>query len=258
MFYFTSPKLLKDKSILVIFTTRLGGVSKPPYDSLNLSFDTGDEQKKVIKNRALLAEELGLEAGRLITAEQVHRDKIAIIAEELEEENTPVAGADALLTDLRDLPLVLFFADCVPIILVYPGSPQRQPWAVVGAVHAGWRGTLKKITFQAVQEILKRWSVIPEDLLAFIGPAIGPCCYQVNFDLFGRFQTAFPGIIKKRAEGVLDLVAINHHQLEEAGILPSNIFKLELCTSCHPGLFYSYRRDGDKSGRQAAVVVIKS
>jgi YfiH family protein len=167
-----------------------------------------------------------------------------------EQQEPALEGTDALVTGTRRLPLVCLVADCVPIALV---DPVRNAAA---AVHAGWRGLAGGVVENALAQMRETWGCLEADLTAWIGPGIGPCCYEVGPEVAERF----PGFTRPSAEhrAVLDLHGAVHSRLARAGLLDENVTSLDLCTSCHPDLFFSHRRatrEGQAAtGRQALIL----
>lgn len=247
---------LAPPGINVYFTGRHGGVSNPPYDSLNLGFHVGDDPGLVKQNRAILSSMLGLDPARITSPRQRHTDVVAV----LDRQRYVGAGSsgmkswfdpcDGLLTEMKEVPLLLHFADCVPVALagIAAGGP------VVGLLHAGRKGLVAGIIKSGVDLMRRRFSLAPQSIVAAIGPAIGACCYEVDKTIASEFSRRFGnGVLAK--ENHLDLAAAAETDLTAAGLLPENIHVLELCTSCDAN-FYSYRRDG-VTGRQGAIAWIE-
>ncbi|MBE0447704.1 MAG: peptidoglycan editing factor PgeF [Actinobacteria bacterium] len=254
-FYISRP-LLDRHRILAVFTMRQGGTSLEPYSSLNLAFHVGDDTKTVIRNREAVCQLFGIDPTRITCAEQVHRAEVAIVTDPdtgagaLSFEDS-IKGVDALISDRRFAPLMLFFADCIPIILV---DPQKR---VVGVVHAGWRGIRAEIIKNAIEMITRSWLVVPDRIIAFIGPSIGACCYQVSNDLIRKFSDQFKGNRDWLYGDRVDLRALGRSQLVKSGIQVDNIYLCnDCCTSCQSEIFFSYRAEAGKTGRQAALVAI--
>src|SRR5947209_1172566 len=210
----------------VVFTDRRGGVSVGPYSSLNLALHTADDEAAVLQNRRRVAERVGVP---LALSHQVHGAEIRDWRSPAGFLDPPaVAEADGHTTTRRKLGLVVLVADCVPVALA---SPTR-----VAMLHCGWRGLATGI----VERALERFDEPPA---AAIGPGIGPCCYEVGAEVFDAFQMA-PG-------RTIDLKAIARRKLEAGGV--QQIDDVGLCTSCRPDLFFSHRRDGGVTGRQAGI-----
>ena len=221
------------------FSCRLGGVSKSPYTSLNMALHVGDDPAAVWQNRQLFLQALNLKADLLVTPEQVHGAAIArVTANEAgrgaKKYSDAIAKTDALITNEPGLPLMLCFADCTPIILLDPENK------AVGIAHGGWRGTVARIAQKTVLRMQQEFGTDPKKVLAGIGPAIGPCCYEVGSEVAAKFASEFAGhetkLLTKCADGIhLDLWQANKIQLQDAGLSASNIELANVCTACkHP------------------------
>lgn len=244
-----------------VFTTRVGGVSRGRYESFNLSLSVGDDPAAVSANRRRLCDLLGTEPARLAEAEQVHGTAVAVLAAGGGPEAPPARfpcgpapGADALLTNLPGIWLVIYAADCVPVLIADPQTP------AVAAVHAGWRGTAHGIAGAAVTRMREAFGTNPADCVAELGPAIGGCCYEVDRPV-ARAMEAEPWWPEAaRPTGPerwhLDLRAAVRRQLVRAGVPDRQITTAPHCTACRPDLFFSYRRDGT-TGRMAACISIR-
>ena len=211
------------------FFTRRGGVSKEPYDSLNVSTSVGDDPAAVEKNRYLIREAMGGRPSAWVR--QVHMAGVATVS------GAGLAGeADALITGEPGFSLVVAVADCVPVALVARGG--------VGMVHSGWRGTLSGVAPKAARGLGE------DPVRAYIGPCIRGCCYQVSEELAQEFARRFgPGVVSGRH---LSLPAAIRADLERAGV--EEVHDLGLCTGCRPDLFYSHRKQGPLTGRNLAAV----
>ena len=218
------------------FSTRVGGVSEAPYEALNVGILTGDEPKRVGENRRRLAGSLGRDPAGVVMARQVH-------GSELRRHETPQQPRvyadvvkspdqfDAQATSNPELTPLVMVADCLPVALV--GA------AGVAMAHCGWRGLAGGIVAEAAGAV--------EAEAAAIGPGIGPCCYEVGEEVLSAFGS-LDGVARGR---MLDLTAVATALLGRAGV--SAIESSGLCTSCNPELFYSHRRDGERTGRQAGL-----
>jgi YfiH family protein len=217
----------------VWFFTRKGGVSEPPFDSLNVSTKVGDEPDAVTENLARIRSAMDGRPSAWVC--QVAGDGVARVSE------AGFAGeADALITDEEGFSLVVAVADCVPVALVGDKC--------VGMVHSGWRGTLAGITGKTVREMGE------VSVRAYIGPCIRGCCYEVSGELASRFAERFGAEV---VEGrYLSLPAAIRRNLEEVGV--GEVYDLELCTGCRPGLFFSHRKQGPRTGRNLAAVARSS
>lgn len=243
-------------------STRHGGVSQGDFDSLNLGLHVNDQPELVKKNRDIFFAGLGLPAGSGVTCQQVHGANIFCVAREhtgigMYDYTKAISDVDALVTNVSELPLMLFFADCTPILLADPVKK------AIGVAHGGWKGTLAGIAKKTVSYMVKEFGCMPEHILAGIGPAIGSCCYEVGNEVAEGFKTAFPDfeqdILKKTSGGHyhLDLPRTNYLQLRQEGLLAEHIDMADVCTACNNRQFFSYRADGGRTGRIAAVLSIK-
>ncbi len=237
-------------------TTRSGGVSLPPYNSLNLGLHTADNQEHVRTNRALLSNETGINIDHFLYASQVHSGDVKIIDYDAVANgvlaNNP--RTDATITSLPGICLMVMVADCVPILLF---DPVKKVSAVI---HAGWRGTVHSITSNTLHAMVEHFGCDPADILAGIGPSIGPCCYEVGEDVkdfvMQNFGTTEGYLVQKKPSSKphFDLWYANHKQLTDNGLRPENIETSELCTLCHSDIFFSSRASAGITGRFAAGI----
>ena len=217
----------------VVFSTRVGGVSDGPYDSLNLGRLTGDEVERVDENRRRLCASVGTTPDRLALNRQVHSADVH--RAEASRHGRP---GDGLWTDEPDLPLLAFAADCLPIALARAngGSP------AVAVLHAGWRGLLGGIVAAGT-------AAVGGSLAACVGPAIGPCCYEVGPEVAEPAAAAFGADVVRG--GRLDLWTAAERALRAEGVVA--VERVDLCTACHPELFFSHRRTGEPRGVQGVI-----
>ena len=233
------------------FPLRWGGSSPPPFDSLNLGGNTGDEPARVEENLRRLAEAGGFPLGRLHTVAQVHGQRVveAPAGADDGQLRPACAEADGVWTGRAGEVVGVRVADCVPLLL--ESSEARQ----VAAVHSGWRGTEGRIAARAV-EALAGAGARPRELRACVGPHIRACCYEVSDELAERFRTAFgESVIQPGPRGLphLDLAAAVVSTLVEAGVPARQVEVLSGCTACTPG-FFSHRRDVGRTGRHLAFI----
>ena len=238
------------------FTTRKGGVSEGLFASLNLAMHRGDTRENVEKNYAILANELDFDVNQLVLTRQTHSDIVRVVtkADALGLDHHSYPECDALITNNVGTALVVFTADCTPILL------WDSVTGAVGAVHAGWRGTAADIAGKAVCKMTSEFSCDPRNIRAAIGPNIGACCFETDSDVpeaiietFGREANAF--IIKSGEKYRIDLKAVNALALRRAGV--ENIEISSDCTMCHPDRFWSHRVTGMNRGSQGAIIVCK-
>ncbi|HEY7692418.1 MAG TPA: polyphenol oxidase family protein [Gaiellaceae bacterium] len=219
----------------VAFSTRRGGVSGPPFDTLNLGRLTDDDPAHVAENRRRLCSELGTEPELLSYGRQVHGATVRRAGGRGEP-------GDGLWTDAPGEPLLVFTADCLPVAVVRTnGGPP-----VVAALHVGWRGLLAGIVATAVS------ALGGGRLAAAIGPGIGPCCYEVGDEVARPFRKRYgDDVVRERR---LDLWTAAERALDAAGI--ADVYRTDLCTSCDRGLFFSHRRDAGRTGRQGMIAFV--
>lgn len=220
-------------------------------EDLNMSVSSGEPWEAIHSNRRRFLASLGLDYSKTVWTKQVHGSNVVIA-----DENTrpsPSLEADAILTDRPNIPLFIVAADCVPILL---WDPARR---VIGAAHAGWRGTAIRVVTEAVKAMEKAFGSLPQDIHAGIGPSIGPCCYEVGEEVVSVYDERFPGwpdLFAERygSKAKLSLWESNRKQLIDIGLTPENIEMAGSCTACNTDIFYSERKEGRPSGRFCGVI----
>ena len=243
------PGWEKQERLLHGFLGRRGGKSVGPYASLNLSFHVGDDPNIVKDNICDMKKAVGMHDLRIISMMQMHGDHIV----EVKDSRLKEAGeADGMITEQRNLFLAVLTADCVPILFSVSGRK------LVAVVHAGWRGTVAGIALKMVHTLRDQYDVKPDSLEVAMGPAIGPCCYEIGADvseqLIQRWGDLADRCLKTReGKNFLDLRELNNLLLEKAGVLPERIFKIGPCNSCASDDFFSYRRMRE-TGRQISFI----
>jgi YfiH family protein len=220
-----------------LFSTRQGGVSEGPYASLNIGRMTDDDPRAVDENRERLAAATGCPRAHVLYGRQVHGTDVRRGGDP-PSERRPVAAEDGQATALPGHPALVFVADCLPLLLAAEGA--------VAAVHAGWRGLAGGVVGEGVQALRDVGGRGP--VHALIGPGARGCCYEVGEEV----HAAFAGDGARVGDRNLDLALVARRRLEAAGV--TEVHDLGLCTMCHPELFFSHRRDGGVTGRQAGVV----
>ncbi|HEY3266648.1 MAG TPA: peptidoglycan editing factor PgeF [Armatimonadota bacterium] len=228
-------------------SSRHGGVSRPPYASLNLSDSVGDGPGAVVANRARLGAALGDMRRPRIFAKQVHEASVHAVRE-LPPGSQPPPEADALITNRTDVYLALTFADCVPVLFY---DQQRR---AVGVAHGGWRGLEAGILQATVRAMQAEYGTEPPRLQAAIGPHIGVCCYEVGEDVAARFA-GIPRAVHRDDDGriTLNLARVARAKLAAAGLTVENVAISAACTSCFHDAYFSHRADGP-TGRFAAAI----
>jgi YfiH family protein len=229
-----------------VFSTRKGGVSTGPYESLNLGILTDDDPALVTRNRELLAGALGRDPARVAMGWQVHGAEVQVHHEPpgpgrqgFGSPGDDLARVDAQVTDSAEVTPLVLVADCVPVALAAPDA--------VAMVHCGWRGVVAGIVERAVTAV--RRLADRGEVVAAIGPAIGPCCYEVGSEVSEVF--ARNGHTDALDGRMLDLPQVVRRELESLGL--QDVALAGVCVSCHPEVFFSHRRDGGITGRQAGL-----
>ena len=241
------------------FTTRRGGVSGGVYRSLNLAYAVGDAADAVATNRRRLAGALGVAAGALAEAEQVHGNGVAVLDGpgplRSAGDSPPIPGVDALITDAAGLWLVIYAADCVPVLVLDPRRP------AIAAAHAGWRGVAAGVVLATLDRMCRAFATDLGRCIVVLGPAIGGCCYEVDLPVARAMEGApwwpLAAHCSRPGRWQLDLRAAIRHQLHAMGVPKERVTALPYCTACRPDLFFSYRRDG-VTGRMAACISLRA
>ena len=260
--YLTYPAFEKLEGIIHGFSTRLGGVSRGIYSSMNLSFTRGDEESCVKENYRRIAQAIGFRTDDIVTSDQTHTANVRKVTEADRGKGITVPrdyqDVDGMVTNVPGLVLTTFYADCVPLYFVDPVK------CVIGLSHSGWRGTVAKIGKATVEKMKEEYRCHPEDILAAIGPSICQDCYEVSEDVIEEFKTAFAGEYqerlyykKKNGKYQLNLWETNRLIFLEAGIPEANISMPGICTCCNPEFLFSHRASHGKRGNLAAFLGLK-
>lgn len=247
-------------------STRHGGVSPSPYESLNVGYGTPDLEENVARNRRILLDTLGVRSHEFVAGRLVHGNQVSKFRRRYPERH-PIEKlrvregsdrlerffpSDGVVSDVPGLHFLLTYADCVPLLLYDPAR------GVLGAAHAGWRGTALRMGPALVRAMVDAFGSNPADILAGIGPSVGPCCYSVGpevTDTFSRQQSE-PVLERRHGTVFLDLWATNEEQLRGSGI--SSIEQAHICTSCNTDTYFSHRAEAGLTGRFALVAGLPS
>ena len=258
--YFTFNILDKFKDVTCCTTTRVGGVSTGPFASLNLGMRSGDDAAAVRDNRAQLSLMTNAFPDLLTLGRQVHSNNVAVvtgstIGSGAIDPDTAFPDTDAMVTNIPDVPLVVLVADCCSISLYDPVNN------AIALAHAGWRGTGAGIAAAAVSKMTGEFGSSPADLVAGIGPSIGPCCYEVGKEVLERFKKTYPDLVDEVFDlsddkYKFDLQKSNRLILTTAGVPDDRIETAGLCTSCRTDLFYSHRAENGNTGRFGALIML--
>ena len=249
LFYDFGPR------VVAFSTTRHGGVSQGNYGSLNINSYCGDDMETVAENRRLLSLELPVpNASRIIVPHQVHDGVVQVIDEDTLGQQELIEGVDALITRLPEVCIGVSTADCIPIIIYDPVHH------CAAAVHAGWRGTVKRIAESVARQMYAFFRSDYGEMQVMIGPGISLKNFEVGQEVYDEFlQAGFPmeRIAAKHAKWHIDLPLCNRLQLEQLGIRPENIRETGICTYDHADDFFSARRLGINSGRIFTGVILR-
>jgi hypothetical protein len=244
-------------NIVHAFTCRMHGQSDITVGGLNMALHVGDDKDKVLANRHKVATALDFNLNRATTCAQVHGNNIVSVTEENMGSGATnfaetIRDADGLVTNINRAPLMLFYADCVPIILIDTKGES------IAVVHAGWRGSISDIAAKAVDIMIRDYGALSENILAAIGPSIGACCYEVDevvWNAAPKYHDCF--VPTTPGHWHFNLWQVNRLQLEAKGVLSNNILCAEVCTFDNKELFFSYRAEKGKTGRLAAIAYRK-
>ena len=239
------------------FTTRLGGVSKGNLDSLNIGTHRGDDPENVLENYRILGNAIGFDLNKLVLSKQTHTDTVRPVTEKdwgaglFAPEFSP---CDALITNTPGTALVVFTADCTPILLEDPVT------GAVGAVHAGWRGTAANIVGKTVAAMVHHYGCDPKQIRAAIGPNIAQCCFATDRDVPDAIREVLGAeaddvILFRNEKYYVNLKEVNARLLRRAGVTQIEIS--DACTACRQDLFWSHRLVGQARGSQGAIIVCK-
>lgn len=257
--FLSVPSFEETGLCITCFSTRKGGVSAPPIDSMNLGFGRGDKREDVLENYRRMGEAAGFPALDTVAFSQVHRDGVCVATRaDAGEAFLPCKREfDAVITDTPCLPIATYHADCVPVFLLDPIN------RAVGVAHAGWRGTAAKTPKSAIEKMQECFGTDPGKILAAIGPSIGMCCFETDSDVPLAMRAAFgessgPFIESDgRGKFRVSLPALNVLTLKECGVRDENITVSDECTCCKSSLFWSHRASGGIRGTMAAVIMLK-
>ena len=245
-------RLLTELGFCHGFNLRTGGTSLPPFESLNLGRAVGDDPLCVEQNHQRFAVAVGYPLGSLYEASQVHGSAVCVVDGTAPVAQVRTAQADAVVTAASGIGIGVRIADCVPVLLA------NSHTGAVAAIHAGWRGTVRGVVEAGVEALLARGDGDPRRLKAVIFPHIRRCCFEVGEDVAQELLLASPGadvVDRTHPKPHVDLAAIVAGKLSVLGVLATNIEQVPGCTFCEPARFFSYRRDGQRTGRHLVAIV---
>lgn len=269
--YITFPKLEEYGDDLIHgFSTRLGGVSKEHLSAMNLSFTRGDDPDNVMENHRRFAAALGYDENRLVFSDQVHKTEFHKVTEEDVGKgivmDSDIKEIDGLVTDVRNVPIITFYADCVPLMFYDPVCH------VIAMAHSGWKGTVGRIGEKMVRYMESEYGSKPYNIVCAIAPSICQECYEVSADVAEQFIEMFGSeadfekgnmcdkkLLYKKPDGKyqLDLHKACEMILLDAGVLKEHIDITDICTCCNPEFLFSHRASHGMRGNNAAVMMLK-
>ena len=231
------------------YTTRIGGVSEYPYKSMNLAYHMGDDPKKVDENFNRISATLGFDTKNLKMTTQIHGNTLFLCST---SQDQVADGVDGLITNIPNMTLTTYHADCVGILFFDPVKK------VIANAHAGWQGTAQQIGVEIIKKMTVHYGCRVENILVGIAPAICGNCFEIEKDVTEKLGIHSPYVQQKSDhKWTADLQAINRGALIDIGVLEKNIEVAQLCTVEHPELFFSHRRDGIARGNMAAMIALK-
>ncbi len=249
-------------NLIHFISTRQGGISDGHFSALNIGFHVGDDNFRVLQNRRILSDGVGVDLMRFTFANQCHSANVSIVSDMQRgngamEKESALQNTDGMVSNVKNICLAIQVADCVPILLYDPVQK------VIAALHAGWRGTLKKIITEAVSKMVQNYGSKAEDIYAGLGPANGPCCYEVGEDVYREARVSLGSVkdvIKPAGNNgkyIFDQWTANVKQLRDAGLKMEHIEVSGICTQCNSDNFFSARADQGNTGRFMAGIMLK-
>ncbi len=239
------------------FSTRIGGVSQRELNSLNLGFNRNDDRENVIENYRRISNVLGIELKNIVLSNQIHDNKVKVVDESDRGKGiikeSDIIGYDGLVTNKKEVALVTFYADCVPLFFFDPNKN------IIGLSHSGWRSTLRNIAKETVKVMNENFNVEPQYLEVAIGPHIRYCCFEVGSEVYKEFINTFSWCDKYcnrigENKWRINLEKIIIENLITLGVKRENICVSNICTKCNNHRFFSYRGDKGKTGSLAAIM----
>jgi len=253
--YLAYPLLEKTGVVRHGFSTRLGGVSTGHCATMNISTTRGDDPAAVEENRRRIAKAIGVRAEDMTYTNQTHTTNVAVV--EAKDRGKRFMETDGMVTNVPEICLVTFYADCVPLFFVDPVH------RAIGLSHSGWRGTVGKMGKVTIERMREEYGTDPTQVVAAVGPSICQDCYEVNVDVIEKFRENFdkdlwPELFYEKADGKyqLNLWRANQAVLTEAGVQGENIAVTNLCTHCNPDILFSHRSTGTARGNLSAFLAL--
>lgn len=249
----------EEKGAQVLFTSRHAGLSQGEFESLNMALHVGDDPEAVLANRRKVMQLAGAHLSNMVCCQQVHGNQVAVVDSSYAGRGSrryedALPGIDGLVTAVPGLVLATFYADCIPVFFFDPVQK------VAALCHSGWKGTMGLITVKTLEVMGSQFNCQPADVMVYIGPGIGPCCFEIQADLADKVLSAFPAdndiIIMKQKRIIWDLKETIRRCAVSQGVPESQIVVSSWCTCCSTDYFYSYRKEQGKTGRMAALITL--
>ncbi|MDW7671551.1 MAG: peptidoglycan editing factor PgeF [Bacillota bacterium] len=255
------PVLAQKGLITHGFSTRLGGVSKGDFSTMNLAYNSGDDPESVKENYRRFTTALGVDRRNAVLTHQTHQSRIRQVSQKDKGKGLLIPrdyhSIDGLMTNEPEIVLMSFHADCIPLYLIDP--VQRA----VGMGHAGWRGTVENLAGKMIRKMVRAYGTNPKNVLAGIGPSIHACCFLIREDVKRQMLQHLPFTAEhmrqvNKDQWSLSLQAVNRQLLWKEGVPDSQIFSSGVCTCCQHNLLFSHRKQGEKRGTMAALIQINN
>ena len=236
------------------FSTRIGGVSTGEAGTLNFGFSRKDTRENVLENFKIICKTIDVDFEKLVLTDQVHDNKVYKVTEDDGGKGITRASdikcIDALVTNVPDIPIVTFHADCIPVFFL---DARKK---AIGLAHSGWKGTFNNICKNVVEKMIEEYGTKPEDLICGVGPSIMQCHFEVGDDVAQMFEVRYGNeFIKMYDKPHINLTGIVQLQLEACGV--KNIVQSNICTYCNNDIYYSYRGDNHKTGSLISIMALK-
>lgn len=254
--FYIIDKFEKTGVVKHCFSTKKGGVSSGIYESMNLRMHSSDTRENIHENFSRLFDAADMDLSRSVFSDQQHNDRIYCVTEKDAGKGlirqSDISDADALITNIPGIPLVTFFADCVPLFFLDPVN------RTVALAHSGWKGTVKRIGMKTVLKMINDYGCSAENILAAIGPSIQVCHFEVGDDVAEIFENEFGGsVLEKHTKYHVNMQLAIKMQLLDAGIPEANITDSGICTYCNSETLFSHRKTNGRRGNMAAVIQLE-
>lgn len=236
------------------FSTRIGGVSTGEAGTLNFGFTRRDTRENVLENFKIICKTIDVDYKKLVLTDQVHDNKVYKVTESDAGKGitreSDIKHIDALVTNIPNIPIVTFHADCIPVFFLDVNK------RAIGLAHSGWKGTYSNISKKVVEKMVEEYGTNPKDLMCGIGPSIMQCHFEVGDDVAQMFRDKYgDDFIEIKTKPHISLTSIVEKQLRECGV--ENIFQSNICTHCNNDIYYSYRGDNHKTGSLISLMALK-